>query len=157
MSRDRVMICVNASNRAKDFNWISSHLREGASARDASDEYAQIALQGPQALALLAQLTSTPLTEVKRYWFTQGEVAGRSSIISRTGYTGEDGFELYLAAADAPAVWRALLALENPPCPCGLGARDTLRLEYKYALYGNDIDDETTPLEAGLGLSLIHI
>ena len=151
MSRARVLICVNASNREKDFQWIVDHLPAGSTATDESDSYAQIALQGPQAEGLLAQLTSVDLSAIGRYWFAEGEVAGSRGIISRTGYTGEDGFELYVPAADGPVVWRALLALDHPPHPCGLGARDTLRLEYKYALYGNDIDETTTPLEACLG------
>ncbi len=150
MSRQKVLICVNASNREKDFAWISEHLPEGATATDHSDEYAQIALQGPQAEALLAQLTEVELSAIGRYWFAEGAVAGEQCIISRTGYTGEDGFELYLAAESGPKVWRALAGLEHGPVPCGLGARDTLRLEHKYALYGNDIDESTTPLEAGL-------
>ena len=108
-------------------------------------------MQGPQAQALLSQLTSDHLEEIGRYWFIKGKVSGVECIISRTGYTGEDGFELYLPAAQGPQVWRALVQLDNGPMPCGLGARDTLRLEYKYALYGNDIDETTTPLEAGLG------
>ena len=144
MSRARVLICVNASNREKDFQWIVDHLPAGSTATDESDSYAQIALQGPQAEGLLAQLTSVDLSAIGRYWFAEGEVAGSRGIISRTGYTGEDGFELYVPAADGPVVWRALLALDHPPHPCGLGARDTLRLEYKYALYGNDIDETTT-------------
>lgn len=149
--RKKVLICVNASNREKDFAWIEAHLPEGGIAEDQSDSFAQIALQGPNAEALLGQLTTSPLSEIGRYWFMEGEVAGVSCIISRTGYTGEDGFELYLPASQGPEVWRALVNLENGPHPCGLGARDTLRLEYKYALYGNDIDESTTPLEAGLG------
>ena len=150
ISRQEVLICVNASNREKDFQWISTHLPEGATATDHSDEYAQLALQGPKAESLLAQLTTSNLSDIGRYYFAMGEVAGVHGIISRTGYTGEDGFELYIPAADGPKVWRALMALENAPQPCGLGARDTLRLEYKYALYGNDINEDTTPLEAGL-------
>jgi len=150
-NREHVLICVNASNRQKDYQWIVDHLPAGATATDRSDEYAQIALQGPQAEVLLAQLTSVDLSKIGRYWFDEGEVAGCYGIISRTGYTGEDGFELYVPAEDGPTVWRALISLDQPPRPCGLGARDTLRLEYKYALYGNDIDETTTPLEAGLG------
>ncbi len=151
ISRAEVLICVNASNREKDFQWICDHLPAGAVAEDQSDEYAQIALQGPQAESLLSQLTETNISDIGRYWFARGEVAGVSCIISRTGYTGEDGFELYLPAAKASIVWRALASLKEGPVPCGLGARDTLRLEHKYALYGNDIDESTTPLEAGLG------
>ena len=151
MNRKRVLICVNAANRQKDFQWIVDHLPEGATAVDESDAYSQIALQGPRAEQLLTQLTTVDVTQIGRYWFEEGEVAGCHGIISRTGYTGEDGFELYVPASQGPVVWRALLELEDPPQPCGLGSRDTLRLEYKYALYGNDIDESTTPLEACLG------
>ncbi|MCB9548406.1 MAG: glycine cleavage system aminomethyltransferase GcvT [Myxococcales bacterium] len=148
--RERVFICCNAANRAKDFAWISAHL-EGAVAEDQGDAWAQLALQGPAAPALLQGLTSTPLADIKRYWFAEGMVAGVPALISRTGYTGEDGFELYLPASQGGAVWDALFAADPALLPIGLGARDTLRLEMKYALYGNDIDDTTTPLEAGLG------
>ncbi len=149
--RDRVFICCNASNRAKDFAWIDGHI-EGAEARDVGDDFAQLALQGREAAGILQGLTDTPLADISRYWFATGRVAGRQAIISRTGYTGEDGFELYIAPADGPAIWEALFeAAGDGLLPIGLGARDTLRLEMKYALYGNDIDDSTTPLEAGLG------
>jgi aminomethyltransferase len=148
-SSTRVLICVNAANRQKDFEWISDHLK-GAEAVDLSDEYAQIAVQGPRAQALLSTFTSTDLSEIERYWFLEGELAGVPCIISRTGYTGEDGFELYCPADRGADLWRALMEHQRPPTPAGLGARDTLRLEHKYALYGNDINDDTTPLEAGL-------
>ena len=149
-SPEHIFICVNASNREKDFSWICAHI-EGVTPVDRSDEFGQLALQGPRAAALLSALTTTDLSKIGRYWFAEGEVAGVPCIISRTGYTGEDGFELYLPAARAAEVWRALMSLPQPPTPAGLGARDTLRLEMKYALYGNDIDETTTPLEAGLG------
>jgi len=148
-SREHVFICCNASNRAKDFAWITTHL-EGATAEDQGDRWAQLALQGPQAPALLQGLTATPLAPIKRYWFTEGEVAGVPAIISRTGYTGEDGFEIYVPAERAGEVWDALFAADPALQPVGLGARDTLRLEMKFALYGNDIDATTSPLEAGL-------
>lgn len=148
--RDHVFICCNASNRAKDFAWISEHI-EGAKAVDEGEQWAQLAVQGPAAPALVQRLTATDLAPIKRYWFTTGAVAGVPSIISRTGYTGEDGFEIYMPAERGGEVWDALFAADPALQPVGLGARDTLRLEMKMALYGNDIDDHTTPLEAGLG------
>jgi aminomethyltransferase len=153
---DRYMIVVNASNRDKDVAWIRKH-KDARFADcemvDRSDEYALIAIQGPKASDILARITDTNLDGIKYYHFEEGQVAGVEAIISRTGYTGEDGFELYLNSSDAVMVWRRLLevgAAENLQ-PTGLGARDSLRLEMGYALYGNDIDDRRTPLEAGLG------
>jgi len=156
-SAARVLICVNASNREKDAAWISAQvarLREedglDAQVRDLSDDYAQLALQGPRAQRLLQTLTEADLRALKRFRFIEAELAGVQGIISRTGYTGEDGFELYLPAEGGATVWRALMSAAEPPTPAGLGARDTLRLEMKMALYGNDIDEDTSPLEAGL-------
>ena len=149
-SEDRVLICVNAANRDKDFQWIKSNIQGDVQVADHSDQYAQIALQGPRAEQFLNDFTTEDLSKIKRYWFSEGEIAGVNCIISRTGYTGEDGFELYIPADQACEIWQAFMQHQNPPTPAGLGARDTLRLEYKYALYGNDISDETTPLEAGL-------
>ena len=150
-SRERVFICCDAGNRDKDFAWIRDHI-EGAEATDVGDQYAQLALQGPKATAMLQTLTDTDLSGIGRYWFAEGQVAGVDTLISRTGYTGEDGFELYAAADQGPTLWNALFeAGGDDLSPIGLGARDTLRLEMKYALYGNDIDETTTPLEAGLG------
>jgi aminomethyltransferase len=148
-SRQRVFICCNAANREKDYAWIKDHI-QGAVAEDLGDQYSQIALQGPKAVEILSAFTQTDLSSIQRYWFKEGIVAGVPAIISRTGYTGEDGFELYLPANEGVNVWQALLSHPTPPVPAGLGARDSLRLEMKYSLYGNDIDDETTPLEAGL-------
>ncbi len=149
--RESVLICCNASNRAKDFAWIQENL-EGAQAIDRGDEFSQLALQGPKAVEILQRLTSTDLSSIKRYWFADGLVADVPTLISRTGYTGEDGFELYMPAERGPEVWNALFAAAGDDLtPVGLGARDTLRLEMKYALYGNDIDETTNPLEAGLG------
>jgi aminomethyltransferase len=151
-SPQRILICVNASNREKDFAWMKAHAQK-ITPVDRSDEFAQLALQGPKAAAILQRLTRVDLSAIATYRFTEGQVAGVDCIVSRTGYTGEDGFELYCPAKDAPALWDALLkegradGLE----PAGLGARDSLRTEFKYALYGNDIDDQHTPLEAGLG------
>lgn len=152
-SPERIFICVNASNREKDFEWMKAEARGDCEVVNLSDEYAQIAVQGPKAAALVGRLTKAPLEGIKRYWFTSGEVAGKGAIIARTGYTGEDGFELYVASSDGPAIWEALLEAgqELGVKPAGLGARDSLRLEMCYPLYGNDIDDTTNPLEAGLG------
>jgi aminomethyltransferase len=147
---DRIMMVVNASNAAKDFALIAPHAaRFGATVTDASDATALLALQGPEAESILQPLTAIPLGDIRYYHFAEGDVAGHAAIVSRTGYTGEDGFELYLPNDAAVPVWRALLATGRVT-PAGLGARDTLRLEMGMALYGNDIDDTTTPLEAGL-------
>jgi aminomethyltransferase len=147
---DRIMIVVNASNAAKDFAHIAPHAaRYGVTLTDASDDTALLAVQGPKAAEILQGLTATDLSAIKYYHFVEGEVAGHAAIISRTGYTGEDGFELYAPNDSAVPLWTALMATARIT-PCGLGARDTLRLEMGMALYGNDIDDTTTPLEAGL-------
>ena len=152
-NEERILICVNASNRQKDVAWIKEQINifnPQVKVQDLSDSYAQLAIQGKRSEAFIAQYTSTPLHEIGRYWFKEGKVAGVDCIISRTGYTGEDGFELYLPADQASHVWTTFMQDAQPPLPCGLGARDTLRLEMKYALYGNDINEHTTPLEAGL-------
>jgi aminomethyltransferase len=151
---DDFLICVNASNRQKDFDWFVESLRgKGVDLTDQGDQYAQLALQGPRAAAILSRLTRFDLTQLGNYRFGHGEVAGRPSLIARTGYTGEDGFELFCAPEDSLPLWHALMEAGRPEAliPCGLGARDSLRLEMRYCLYGNDIDDQTTPLEAGLG------
>ena len=146
----RIMMVVNASNAEKDFAHIVRHAAAfGVEVHDASDEMALIAVQGPKAERVLQPLTKTPLSPIQYYHFAEGEVAGRRAIISRTGYTGEDGFELYVANDDAVAVWQAVMTTGNV-APAGLGARDTLRLEMGMALYGNDIDDTVTPLEGNL-------
>jgi aminomethyltransferase len=128
-------------------------MAQGVKPVDRSDDYAQLAIQGPKAAAIVQKLTSTDLTKLANYRFTEGKVAEFPCIISRTGYTGEDGFELYCLPDDAVKLWDALLEAGKPEGikPAGLGARDSLRTEMKYALYGNDIDDQHTPLEAGLG------
>lgn len=151
---DRYMLVVNASNRAKDLEWIQSHASGfDVEIVDRSDDIGLIAIQGPRASEILARICATDLAAIGYYRFAQGEVAGVAALISRTGYTGEDGFELYIAAADTVPVWRALLeaGASDGLIPAGLGARDSLRLEMGYALYGNDLDEEHTPLEAGLG------
>jgi aminomethyltransferase len=146
------MLVVNAANLAGDFAWITARPHPDCEVTDVSDETALVALQGPRALSILSPLTAVELAPIKYYGFAHGEVAGHPALISRTGYTGEDGFELYLAPEAAPAVWDALMAAGAPLGlqPAGLGARDTLRLEASMALYGHEIDLTTTPLEAGL-------
>lgn len=151
---DRYMIVVNAANRGKDFAWIASHANDrNVMVTDISDEIGLLALQGPMAASILSRLTEAAVDGIRYYHFDQGKVDGHPAIISRTGYTGEDGFELYVAAGAAAALWRRLLEFGGPDglVPVGLGARDSLRLEMGYALYGNDVDEERTPLEAGLG------
>ena len=149
---DHLMMVVNASNREKDLRHISRELgRFEATIEDISDDIALLALQGPQAKDVLARLTDVDLDAIKYYHFAEGSVAGVGDVIvSRTGYTGEDGFELYFDGAHAETLWKAITA-DPRVTPAGLGARDSLRLEMGMALYGNDIDDGTTPLEANLG------
>jgi aminomethyltransferase len=147
---DKIMMVVNASNAEKDFAHIAPQAaRFGVRLENASDDLALLALQGPKAAALLQTLTGTDLSKIGYYHFTEGSVAGMPMIISRTGYTGEDGFELYHDVKYASKLWDALMA-SGTVVPAGLGARDTLRLEMGMALYGNDIDDTVTPLEANL-------
>ena len=151
-SAEDLLVCVNAGNRQKDFDWLSSHAG-GASATNESDAWGQLALQGPLAAQLLQRLTNVNLSAVKTYRFASGEVAGVPGLVARTGYTGEDGFELFCPAADSARLWDALVEAgqHEKLLPCGLGARDSLRLEMAYRLYGSDMDDASTPLEAGLG------
>jgi aminomethyltransferase len=148
---DRLMLVVNAANIAKDWAHIVAQKR-GANVRlrDISDDTALLALQGPTAEVLLAPLTPVGVAMIPYYHFAEGKVAGVQCFISRTGYTGEDGFELYCRVSDAEKLWHALAGAGRAE-PCGLAARDTLRLEAGYPLYGNDIDDTVTPYEAGLG------
>src|SRR5713101_4988887 len=147
---DRVMIVVNAANIAKDWEHVVAR-KGGANVRlkNVSDETGLLAVQGPGAEALIAPLTSLGVAMIPYYHFAPGKVAGVACFLSRTGYTGEDGFELYCRAADAEKLWHALVGAGRAE-PVGLGARDTLRLEAGLPLYGNDIDDTTTPYEAGL-------
>jgi len=155
MADDEYLLVVNAANRHKDFTYLTELAADldDVDVIDLSDDYAQLALQGPLAEEILQQLTPEDLSELKYYRFIEGSVAGTAAIIARTGYTGEDGFELYLAPSDAPRLWRAILdrGQSHDVLPAGLGARDTLRFEAGMSLYGNDIDNTTTPLEAGLG------
>jgi aminomethyltransferase len=155
MADDEYLLVVNAANRAKDAAYLGELARGRSDVEvvDRSEDYAQLALQGPLAQEVLQPLVSVDLAALKYYRFTHGEAAGEPALIARTGYTGEDGFEVYLRPAAAPALWRAVLAAGAPAgvVPAGLGARDTLRFEAGMCLYGNDIDATTTPLEAGLG------
>lgn len=154
-STTRYFLCVNASRRDADREHIRRLItRFRCKLSDVSQDYAQIALQGPQADAILAKLTSHPVAPMAPFTWADTTVAGLDKVrVARTGYTGEKGFELYCAPAQAEPLWRALEEAGGPLglVPCGLGARDTLRLEMKYPLYGNDIDLDHTPLEAGLG------
>ncbi|SES96700.1 glycine cleavage system aminomethyltransferase GcvT [Hymenobacter actinosclerus] len=148
------LLVVNASNIEKDWNWIQQFNTEGADMQNVSDELSLFAVQGPKATAALQGLTDTDLSAIPYYSFVQGTFAGAPDvIISATGYTGAGGFELYVPNAHAKQVWDAVMEAGQPYGlkPIGLGARDTLRLEMGYCLYGNDITDETSPLEAGLG------
>jgi aminomethyltransferase len=149
---DHLFLCVNAANIEKDLDWIRRHAPDGARVDDRSDETALLALQGPAAAPLLAALAGAELSDLKRFRFREATLAGRQVLISRTGYTGSDGFELYLESGGAEAVFRALLDSGERfgITPAGLGARDTLRLEAALPLYGQELDDATSPLEARL-------
>jgi aminomethyltransferase len=148
------MLVVNASNIEKDWNWISKYNTKGAEMKNISDDICLFAVQGPKALATLEKLTSVDLNSIKYYHFKIGELAGIPNVVlSNTGYTGAGGFEVYVNKAYAEKIWNAIFEAgkEFNIKPIGLGARDTLRLEMGYCLYGNDIDDTTSPLEGGLG------
>jgi glycine cleavage system T protein (aminomethyltransferase) len=148
---ERLLLCVNAANREKDFAWIAEH-SGGAEVIDRSDEFAQLALQGPRATEILAPATPLDLHAIAPFAFREGTVAGRAALVAHTGYTGEDGWEIYCGADDAVVIWQALLDRGRPIGlqPAGLGARDTLRLERALPLYGHELTADTTPLQAGL-------
>jgi aminomethyltransferase len=154
MAPSHFMLVANASNVAKDFAWIREQVNAigDAAAIDSSSRYALIAIQGPASRDVLQPLTAVELSDLRYYWFAHGEVAAARATISRTGYSGEDGFEIFVPPNMAERVWQALLESGRSAdvIPCGLGARDTLRLEAAMRLYGNDIDETTTPLEADL-------
>ncbi len=153
LADERWMMVVNASNLAKDLAQVRAHLpADGVELRDESDRITLLAVQGPRAAETVAELSDVPLDDLAFYWKRDGRIAGVETIISRTGYTGEDGFELYFDRQASEQVWEAVMeaGAKHGIEPCGLGARDTLRLEMKYALYGNDIDETTNPYEAGL-------
>lgn len=152
LASDRFLFVVNATRTERDFLWIAEHARE-ATARDRSADLALLALQGPKAQSILGRVTTADLVRLAYFHIADGlDVAGIRCLVSRTGYTGEDGFEIACAWDAAPALWSALMEAGRPDrlVPAGLGARDTLRLEAGYMLYGNDIDETTTPLEAPL-------
>lgn len=151
--RDHYFLCVNAANQEGDFAWIRDNNSLDAEVEFASERYAQLAIQGPKALSVASRLTSLDLAGMRYYWFAHGDFAGIPAMVARTGYTGEDGFEVYLAPAAAEEAWHAILEAGSGEsvCPCGLGARNTLRLEAAMSLYGHEIDAGTTPYEAGLG------
>jgi aminomethyltransferase len=146
------LLCVNASRRDNDFSWIVSQNDTTASVRNTSENYTQLALQGPRSRAILQPLTSVDLGKLRYYWFERGKVLDTDSIVARTGYTGEDGFEIYFPVSQSARIWKELLERGKSEglIPCGLGARNTLRLEAGMALYGHDINEHTTPLEANL-------
>ena len=157
LAADHLLLVVNASTTEKDWEWIKSHHSgESVELNNVSADYCQLAIQGPDAQSILQKLTDVPLSEIKYYHFTHGTVDGVAGIVSRTGYTGEDGFEVYAPADRAEQLWNKILdagqtGTTTGVLPCGLAARNTLRLEAGMALYGNDIDDTTTLLEANLG------
>ena len=154
---DHLLLVVNASTTDKDWDWINAHRGdEQIELKNRSADFCQLAVQGPDALGIVQQLTDTPLAEIKYYHFREGAVDGVVAIISRTGYTGEDGFEVYAAPEKATQLWQRLLDVgrygtDEGILPCGLAARNTLRLEAAMALYGHEITEETTLLEANLG------
>jgi glycine cleavage system T protein (aminomethyltransferase) len=157
LAADHLLLVVNAGTTDKDWEWIKSHhAGEAVELKNVSADYCQLALQGPDAIAILRKLTDLPLSDIKYYHFTTGTVDSIDSIVSRTGYTGEDGFEIYAAPEHAEKLWSKLLDAGNfgsadGVLPCGLAARNTLRLEAGMALYGHEIDETTTLFEANLG------
>jgi len=155
LAREHYLLVVNAGNIEKAYQWIGQHARPvgDVAVVNASSRYALLAVQGPEAVGIVQQLTSVDVASIQYYWFAHGEVASVRSMISRTGYTGEDGFELFIPPASAERVWNAILeaGASLGIVPVGLGARDTLRLEAGMHLSGQDIDETTTVLEAGLG------
>ncbi|MCA0171099.1 glycine cleavage system aminomethyltransferase GcvT [Bacillus sp. RAR_GA_16] len=156
-TEEHYLLVVNAANTGKDFNWLEKHLIDGVSLNNISHEMAQLAIQGPKAEVVLQRLTDTDLSSIGFFQFQNNvSIADISTLVSRTGYTGEDGFELYTASEDAPALWEAILSAGEPEniLPCGLGARDTLRFEAKLALYGQELTKDISPLEAGIGFAV---
>jgi glycine cleavage system T protein (aminomethyltransferase) len=153
ISGTHYFLCVNAGNQDQDFEHIRAHNRAGAQIENAGERYSQLAVQGPKALEILQRFASVPLDAIKYYHFAFGAVNGVDCLLARTGYTGEDGFEIYFAPEHSEKLWSALLeaGVGQGLLPCGLGARNTLRLEASMCLYGHEIDDTATPWEAGLG------
>lgn len=151
------LLCVNAANIDKDFEWLHSHLTDGVELVNVSSEYAQLALQGPFSEKVLQKLTDTDLSEIRYFTFKNNvDINGIQALVSRTGYTGEDGFEIYCSREDGPALWRQLLKAgqDEGILPIGLGARDTLRFETKLPLYGQELSADITPIEAGIGFAV---
>ena len=158
LGSERYSVCVNAACSEADFAWWDTHNRGRAELIDRSAETALVALQGPRAAAILGRLTPLDVSALRRYWSAQAELAGTTGLVARTGYTGEDGFELFVPAEHAVRVWTACLEAGRADglVPVGLGARDTLRLEAGYMLYGQDMDRHVSPFEAGLS-RLVHL
>lgn len=152
-SGDRYLLCVNASNIATDWDWLTRHNRGDACLRNVSDETALVAIQGPRSVEILTGVAHFPVASIRRFRFAEGAVAGIACMAARTGYTGEDGFELFCAARDGARLFDALMEAGAAAGikPCGLGARDTLRMEAGLPLYGHELDRQTSPCEAGLG------
>ena len=155
LAKDHYFLCVNAANADRDFDWMVQHnnFGGGAEVRNVSGEYAQLALQGPRALEIISKVTDTAVAGLRYYWFCRARCCAVEGILARTGYTGEDGFEFYFPPAESEKVWNTLIEAGKPEglVPAGLGARNTLRLEAGYPLYGHELDEETTLLEANLG------
>jgi aminomethyltransferase len=157
LEEDEYLLVINAANIDKDVDWILSHSKGNVYVENISDQVAQLALQGPQAEAVLQQLTSIDLSQIAFFHFERDvDVAGVKTLVSRTGYTGEDGFELYVNQVDAVKLWETILETGKDfgVIPCGLGARDTLRFEARLPLYGQELDRNTSPLEAGIGFAV---
>ena len=157
LAPERYYVCVNAAHSEDDFDWCASYNRGRAELINRSAQTALVALQGPRAEAILQRLTPLDVSAIRRYWSAQGELAGIAGLVARTGYTGEDGFELFVPAEHAQRVWTGCLEAGQADglVPVGLGARDTLRLEAGYMLYGQDMDSHISPFEAGLS-RLVH-
>ncbi|WP_208588632.1 glycine cleavage system aminomethyltransferase GcvT [Gracilibacillus suaedae] len=156
LDHQKFFLVVNAANTDKDFEWINKYATEDVLVTNISDQIVQLAIQGPDALQILQQLTDIDLNKIGTFRFIQNvKVAGVTNcLVSRTGYTGEDGFEIYLASNEATKLWRELLSLEEAPQPCGLGSRDTLRFEAALALYGQELTSSITPIEAGIDFTV---
>lgn len=154
---DHYLLVVNASNIEKDFNWLEDHAEGNVELKNLSEDMAQLAIQGPLAEKVLQKLAGTNLSDIEFFKFQQDvDLNGKKALVSRTGYTGEDGFEVYCDAKDAAALWNEILEAgkEEGVLPCGLGARDTLRFEANLALYGQELSPDITPLEAGIGFAV---
>lgn len=151
---DHYLIVINAANIEKDFEWFQSHLEGDVHIKNISDQVSQLALQGPLAEKVLQKMADTDLSSIEPFYFVpEANIEGIRAMVSRTGYTGEDGFEIYLSNADAPKLWEKILEVgkDEGVLPCGLGARDTLRFEAKLPLYGQELSKDISPIEAGLG------